>query len=58
MAGDIARRYLDLLDQLESDDVMERLEKLRTLPFPDSSKIYNEAVSDYLSALMNAEWES
>jgi hypothetical protein len=57
MAGEVARRYLDLLEQLESDDVMERLDKLRALPFPDSSKIYNEAVSDYLAALMNDEWE-
>ena len=57
MAGDLARRYLDLLDSLEADDVLERLNKLRTLPFPNSEKIHNEAVQDYLTALLDGEWE-
>lgn len=55
-AGDVARKYLDLLDTLESDDVMDRLERLRTLPFNEADKLYNEAVNDYLTALLNGEW--
>jgi hypothetical protein len=57
MAGDLARKYLDLLEKLDGDETLERFERLRSLPFPNSEKIYNEAVGDYLAAVLEGEWE-
>lgn len=54
--GDIARKYLDIIRDLENDDVMADLERLRQFPFKEAEEWYREAIEDYLKAKLEGVW--
>jgi hypothetical protein len=56
MAGDIARKYIDLLDDLEDDEDYMKLNRIRHMPFPNSEELYNEAVKDFIQAKLDGTW--